>query len=95
MFAYTYVLCCADNDLYIGSTDDLRRRVEQHRNGYVPATKARRPIHLVYYEACLSLEAARQREQHLKTGYGGGLLQRDYCALTRCMILLRRGIRDE
>jgi putative endonuclease len=69
-FAYTYVLLCADGDLYIGSTDDLRRRLTQHTSGYVAATAPRRPVQLVYYEACLSLEAARAREKQLKTGYG-------------------------
>jgi putative endonuclease len=69
-FAYTYVLLCADRNLYIGSTDDLRRRLSQHTSGYVPATVPRRPVQLVYYEACLSLDAARTRERQLKTGYG-------------------------
>ena len=69
-FAYTYVLCCADEDFYIGSTDDLRRRMKQHHGGNVPSTASRRPVELVYYEASLSLDAARKREKQLKTGYG-------------------------
>ena len=74
-FAYTYVLLCADGDLYIGSTDDLRRRLTQHTAGHVPATAPRRPVQLVYYEACLSLDAARAREKQLKTGYGRQFLK--------------------
>ena len=73
-FAYTYVLLCADGQWYIGSTNDLRRRIEQHREGRCPDTAKRRPVQLVYYEACRSLEAARTREQQLKTGYGRGYL---------------------
>ena len=38
MFYYTYVLKCSDDQLYIGSTKDLRRRIEQHEAGEVPAT---------------------------------------------------------
>ena len=63
-FAYTYVLYLADDTLYIGSTDDLRRRMSQHHAGYVTATKHKRPLALVYYEACLSLTAARERDSN-------------------------------
>ena len=69
-FFYTYVLICADGELYIGSTPDLRQRFQQHECGYVPSTRSRRPVKLVYYEACRSLEGAREREKKLKTGYG-------------------------
>ncbi|MDP6491420.1 MAG: GIY-YIG nuclease family protein [Kiritimatiellia bacterium] len=42
-FAYTYVLKCADDDMYIGSTDDLQRRVREHADGACDNTrKARR-----------------------------------------------------
>ncbi|MDT8390230.1 MAG: GIY-YIG nuclease family protein [Lentisphaeria bacterium] len=58
-FFYTYVLICADGDLYIGSTPDLRKRLKWHQAGYASATSSRLPLQLVYYEACLSLEAAR------------------------------------
>jgi putative endonuclease len=75
-FAYTYVLLCADKEWYIGSTSDLQNRLKEHKKGEVPATKHRRPIELVYYEACRSLEEARTREQKLKTGYGRAYLNR-------------------
>jgi predicted GIY-YIG superfamily endonuclease len=32
---YTYVLRCADGDLYIGSAADLRKRIAQHEGGRV------------------------------------------------------------
>ena len=75
-FSYTYVLLCADNQWYIGSTDDLKRRVNQHRAGECPDTRKRLPVELVYYEACRSLEAARERERQLKTGFGRGYLNK-------------------
>ena len=75
-FAYTYVLKCADGDMYIGSTDNLKRRIQEHADGECDNTRKRLPAHLIYYEACRSLEAAREREKQLKTGYGRGYLRK-------------------
>ena len=70
-FYYTYVLkSYRDGKFYIGWTDDLRLRVKNHNRGLVTATKSRIPFELVYYEACLSKEAAIRREKILKTGFG-------------------------
>jgi putative endonuclease len=75
-FAYTYVLKCADGNLYIGSTDDLKRRMLEHRDGMCSNTSKRLPLELIYYEACRSLAAAREREKQLKTGFGRGYLRK-------------------
>ena len=76
-FYYTYVLKSSiDNNLYIGYTEDLRKRIKKHTNGLVDSTKDRRPFILIYYEACLSLEKAIEREKQLKTGFGRAYLKR-------------------
>ena len=75
-FAYTYVLLCADGNWYIGSTDDLERRIDEHGQGRCQDTRKRLPAELVYYEVCRSLDAARARERQLKTGYGHGYLNK-------------------
>jgi putative endonuclease len=68
---YTYVLkSLKDLKLYVGYTDDLTIRYEQHQKGLVKSTKNRRPFKLVYYEACLDKEKAIKREKQLKTGFG-------------------------
>ncbi|MCK4661254.1 MAG: GIY-YIG nuclease family protein [Bacteroidales bacterium] len=68
---YTYVLLSEkDGNLYIGFTKDLKLRFEQHRKGYVKSTKNRRPLNLIYYEACLIQDDAIRREKYLKTYYG-------------------------
>lgn len=68
---YTYVLKSEkDDNLYIGWTDDLKSRVEFHNKGYITATESRRPLALVYYEACLKKKNAIKREKSLKTGFG-------------------------
>lgn len=64
---YVYLLkSLKDNDCYIGSTDNLKRRFEEHNSGRVFSTKNRTPFKIVYYEAYLSEEEARKREHNLK-----------------------------
>jgi putative endonuclease len=55
-----------DNNLYIGSTNNLERRINEHSAGLVFSTKARVPFDLVYYEAYKSESDARNREKNLK-----------------------------
>ena len=64
---YVYILKSRkDGNLYIGSTNDLKRRLDEHNNGLVFSTKSRRPFELVYYEAYKSEKDARNREKNLK-----------------------------
>ena len=68
---YTYVLRSkSDNDFYIGFSNDLKHRINEHNNGLVESTKNRHPLELVYYEACLDKESAIKREKYFKTGFG-------------------------
>lgn len=55
-----------DADLYTGSTNDLKRRLKEHNAGEVQSTKSRTPFRVIYYEAYLSEDDARNREQQLK-----------------------------
>ena len=64
---YVYVLkSLKDEELYIGSTNDLKRRIQEHQNGKSFSTRLRRPFELVYYEAYKNEKDAREREQALK-----------------------------
>ena len=68
---YVYVLLSEDDKLfYTGATADLKARLKQHNEGKVLSTKKRRPLKLIYYEACPSKEDAFRREKYLKTGMG-------------------------
>ena len=68
---YTYVLkSMKDGKMYTGFTKDLKLRFEQHEKGLVQSTRHRRPLELIYYEACLSEDDALHRERYLKTHYG-------------------------
>lgn len=68
---YTYVLHSKkDGNLYKGYTDDLAGRFEQHKRGAVSSTRDRRPLKLVYYEACTTKQDALKRERYFKTYRG-------------------------
>ena len=62
-----YVLECADGSLYIGHTDDLDRRMEQHDQGQGCAyTATRRPVTLLHTEAFETRYEALTMERRLK-----------------------------
>lgn len=64
---YLYILKSkVDKNLYIGSTNDLRRRLTEHNSGKNRSTKARAPLELRYYEAYFNEKNARHREWSLK-----------------------------
>lgn len=68
---YTYLLrSLKDGRWYTGQTGDLRARMDQHQRGRVRSTRDRRPLQLIYYEACLAEADATRRERYLKTGKG-------------------------
>ncbi|MFA6908318.1 MAG: GIY-YIG nuclease family protein [Patescibacteria group bacterium] len=68
---FTYVLVSKkDGKLYIGYTHDLNQRIKDHNDGAVAVTQNRRPLKLVYYEACLSKRKAILREKYFKIGFG-------------------------
>ena len=70
-FYFVYVLFSeADSKNYIGYTHNLNVRFEQHINGDVPSTRNRRPLRLIYFEACLNQQDATRREKYFKTHYG-------------------------
>ena len=74
---YTYILISEKDDkFYVGYTDNLKRRIKQHNNGDVESTKYRRPLKLIYYEACLSQKDATKREKYLKTYNGRRFLHK-------------------
>jgi len=68
---YVYILLSlADDKLYTGQTNNLKRRLQQHARGEVTATKNRRPLKLIHYEYFINKEDAEAREKFLKSGYG-------------------------
>jgi len=64
---YVYLLKSKINSsLYVGRTDNLEKRIEEHNKGYVISTQEHMPFELIYYEAYLHPEDATMRECKLK-----------------------------
>lgn len=65
---HTYILRCSDNTLYIGCTNDLKKRLHAHNHAKSGAhyTKIRRPVVLVWSEVYRTLAKGRAREAELK-----------------------------
>lgn len=65
---YTYILANnSDTTLYIGVTNDLERRVTEHRSGTIPGFTQKYNCHkLVYFESFSDVEQAIAREKQLK-----------------------------
>ena len=67
--SYIYVLQSPDGtDIYIGFSNDLKRRLSEHERSMHPGWR------LVYYEAYRSESDARRRERRLKD-HGNALKQ--------------------
>lgn len=65
---YVYILECVDKTFYIGSTNNLSKRVHAHNAWKSGAryTKSRRPVVLKYVEMTKTKRKALQREYALK-----------------------------
>ena len=74
---YSYIIKSKKNGrLYVGSTSDLKRRFSEHNKGQGGKyTKDNRPFEIVYYEAYISYDLAKQAEKFYKTGYGREVLK--------------------
>ena len=68
---YVYILYSRkDNKLYVGCTTNLESRLKRHANGFIPATKYRRPLALIHSEKFLDKAIAFNRERFLKSLWG-------------------------
>lgn len=72
---YVYLLLLSDNTIYKGRTDDLKRRVKEHKLGKVNSTRHKKPVKLIHYECYLLKSDAIRREKFLKTTEGRRLLR--------------------
>jgi putative endonuclease len=65
---FVYILASKARRLYVGVTNDLVRRVWEHREGVVPGFTRRYGIkRLVYFESFRGPETAIRREKQIKS----------------------------
>ncbi|MDO8492341.1 MAG: GIY-YIG nuclease family protein [bacterium] len=68
---WIYVLrSLKDKKLYVGCTCNLASRLKRHNNGFVNATKHRKPLTLIHSEAFQNKAGAFNRERFLKSLWG-------------------------
>jgi len=64
---FVYILRCGDGSFYVGITNNLKERFEEHNSGEgAKYTRGRRPVKLVYKEDHINKSEARKREIELK-----------------------------
>jgi predicted GIY-YIG superfamily endonuclease len=67
---YVYFLELSNRDVYVGSTNDLKRRFASHQAGEVQSTKALLPARLRSYVAVGEETTCRRLERYFKSGSG-------------------------
>lgn len=67
-----------DNSLYIGKTNNLKRRLAEHNNGQTPSIRSKRPFILLEYIICNDELEARKMEKEYKKGYKREEMKRKY-----------------
>lgn len=73
---YVYILQTADGSPYTGCTRDLKERFQRHIKGYIPATKFRLPVDLIFYCAFKDKYKAYDFEKFLKSGSGRAFMKK-------------------
>ena len=76
-----YVLKMSNAQLYVGYTNNLTRRLQEHNNGYVLYTKRYKPWKIETYIAFHNQDLAINFEKYLKTSSGKVLLNRRFVTI--------------
>ena len=78
MFYVYFLKSLKNNDLYIGSTENMEKRLNSHNLGKVKSTKFYRPWELLGYEKCKSRSEAMIKEKFFKSHQQKEILKRKY-----------------
>lgn len=67
MKGFMYILECSDKSYYVGSTINLKNRINQHQSGLgAKYTQKRLPIKLIYFEEFNRIDLAFKREKQIQ-----------------------------
>lgn len=70
-----YVLKDSEGKLYKGVTNNMKRRLSEHRSGHTTTTRRMNNLRLVYKEEYATFEEARKRELYFKSAAGRKFLK--------------------
>jgi putative endonuclease len=74
---YVYILRSqVDNFVYVGSTNDVKRRLSQHNSGEVESTKSHPPFEIVAFIAVENKDKAIELERYFKSGSGRAFISK-------------------
>jgi len=74
---FVYVLKSINhNKTYVGYTNNLNRRIEEHNKGRSKFTRTYKPWQLIYKEEYPTISEAMKREKYLKTSAGRNFLKK-------------------
>jgi very-short-patch-repair endonuclease/predicted GIY-YIG superfamily endonuclease len=78
---YVYVLECDNGSYYIGQTENLEKRWQEHISGRgANWTKSHKPVRIIHFEEFNTREESVKRESDLKTGFGRKWIKREIAA---------------
>ena len=78
MYFVYYLKSDKNNDLYIGSTENVNKRLGQHNKGRVKSTKPYHPWKLLGYEEYPTRNEAMMREKFLKSHQQKEILKKKF-----------------
>ncbi len=74
---YVYVIRSIESSYqYIGSTNNVEKRLDEHNRGETKSTKPYMPLILEAYVAVRTEAKARELEKYFKTGSGKAILKK-------------------
>lgn len=69
MYFVYILLSLKDNNIYIGRTNNIKRRLGEHNAGQVPSTRARRPFKILKTIECATEKQSVDLEREYKKGF--------------------------
>ncbi|MEI6499235.1 MAG: GIY-YIG nuclease family protein [bacterium] len=66
MIGIVYILILSNGQYYVGSTNNLERRLTEHNSGKTPSIKYKLPARLIFHQEFATLIEARQAEYKIK-----------------------------
>ena len=78
MYVVYFLRSTKNNDLYVGSAENVKKRLARHNGGLVRSTKAYRPWELLGFEEYATRGEAVQKERFYKSHQQKEILKRKY-----------------